>query len=133
LRPAWPSTGSRPRRSGRSRTCSAKRLDLDLDLDLDPDLGIGIPAARANALVGIACEALTNAAWHSGSRQVSLVLRRDGRRVRMRVRDSGQGFNIAACEGGFGLISMRDRARSVGGEVSISSAPGAGSQVEATV
>jgi signal transduction histidine kinase len=111
----------------------ARHLDLDLDLDLDPDLRIGIAAARANALVGIACEALTNAAWHSGSRQVSLILRRDGRRVRMRVRDSGHGFNIAACGGGFGLISMRDRARSVGGEVSISSEPGAGSQVEATV
>jgi signal transduction histidine kinase len=111
----------------------ARHLDLDLDLDLDPDLGIGIAAARANALVGIACEALTNAAWHSGSRQVSLILRRDGHRVRMRVRDSGHGFNIAACKAGFGLISMRDRARSVGGEVSISSEPGGGSQVEATV
>jgi signal transduction histidine kinase len=109
----------------------AQRFGLDLDLDLAPDLGV--PPARANALVGIACEALTNAARHSGSRQVSLILCRDGSRVRMRVRDWGEGFDVAACRSGFGLTSMRDRARSVGGEVSISSEPGAGSQVEASV
>jgi len=83
--------------------------------------------------VGIACEALTNAARHSGSQKVSLVLRRDGDCVRMRVRDSGQGFDIAARGFGFGLTSMRDRARSVGGQLQISSEPGAGSQVEATL
>jgi len=109
----------------------AERFGLDLDLDLAPD--IGMAPARADALVGIACEALTNAARHSGSRKVSLILRRDGDRVRMRVRDSGQGFDTAACGGGFGLTSMRDRARSVGGELHISSEPGTGSQVEATL
>jgi len=109
----------------------AKRFGLDLELDLASD--IGVAPARADALVGIACEALTNAARHSGSRQVSLILRRDGDRVRMRVRDSGQGFDTAACGGGFGLTSMRDRARSVGGELHISSEPGGGSQVEATL
>jgi signal transduction histidine kinase len=49
----------------------------------------------------------------------------------MRVRDSGQGFDIASSRRGFGLTSMRDRARSVGGELRISSEPGVGSQVEA--
>jgi signal transduction histidine kinase len=51
----------------------------------------------------------------------------------MQVRDSGHGFETAACRDGFGLTSMRDRARSVGGELRISSEPGAGSQVEATL
>jgi signal transduction histidine kinase len=109
----------------------AERLDLDLDLDLDVTAGIGLAPAQADALVRIACEALTNAARHSGSRQVSLIVRRDGGRVHMRVRDSGQGFDIASSRRGFGLTSMRDRARSVGGELRISSEPGAGSQVEA--
>jgi signal transduction histidine kinase len=109
----------------------AERFGLNLELDLAS--GIGMAPARADALVRIACEALTNVARHSGSRQVSLVLRRDGGRVRLRVRDSGQGFDPAACRGGFGLRSMRDRARSVGGDLRISSEPGAGSQVEATL
>jgi signal transduction histidine kinase len=109
----------------------AERFGLSLSLDLAS--GIGMAPARADALVRIACEALTNVARHSGSRQVSLILRREGGRVRMRVRDSGHGFDTAAYRGGFGLTSMSDRARSVGGELSIISEPGAGSQVEATL
>ena len=111
----------------------AERLDLDLDLDLDKAAGIGLAPAQADALVRIACEALTNAARHSGSRQVSLIVWPDGDRVRMRVRDPGRGFDITASRRGFGLTSMRDRACSVGGELRISSAPGAGSMVEATL
>jgi signal transduction histidine kinase len=109
----------------------AERFGLNLELDLAS--GIGMAPARADALVRIACEALTNVARHSDSRQVSLILRRDGGRVRLRVRDSGRGFDTTACPGGFGLRSMRDRARSVGGDLHISSEPGAGSQVEATL
>lgn len=109
----------------------AERFGLDLELDLAS--GIGVAPARADALVRIACEALTNVARHSGSRKVSLILRRDGGRLRMRVRDSGQGFDTATCCGGFGLTSMRDQAQSVGGELHISSEPGTGSQVEATL
>ena len=109
----------------------AQRLGLSLRLDLAS--GIAMAPERADALVRIACEALTNVAKHSGSHQVSIILRRHHGRVRMRVRDSGHGFDTAACRGGFGLTSMRDRARSVGGEVCISSKPGAGTQVEATL
>jgi signal transduction histidine kinase len=110
----------------------AERFGLNLELDLAS--GIGLAPARADALVRIACEALTNVAKHSGSRQVSLILRRDGGRVRLQVRDSGRGFDAAACRrGGFGLRSMRDRARLAGGDLRISSEPGAGSQVEATL
>ena len=109
----------------------AERFGLDLELDLAS--GIDMAPTRADALVRIACEALANTAKHSGSRQVSLILRSDGGRVRMRVSDSGQGFDTAACRDGFGLTSMRERARSVGGELRISSQPGAGSKVEVTL
>ena len=109
----------------------AERFGLNLKLDLAS--GIVMPPARADALVRIASEALTNVARHSGSRQVSLMLRRDGQRVRLRVCDSGHGFDRAARRDGFGLTSMRDRARSVGGDLRVSSEPGAGSQVEATL
>jgi signal transduction histidine kinase len=109
----------------------AERLGLDLDLDLAP--GIGVAPARADALVRIACEALTNVARHSGSRRASLVLRRERDRIRLRVRDAGRGFDADASPAGFGLRSMHDRARAVGGELHISSTPGEGSQVEATL
>ena len=103
----------------------AERLGLDLDLDLAS--GVGLAPARAEALVQIACEALTNVARHSGSRQAHLVLRRDGGRVHLLVRDQGRGFDTAAGRPGFGLRSMQARARAVGGELRVTSAPGAGS------
>jgi signal transduction histidine kinase len=109
----------------------AERLGLDLDLDLAS--GVGLAPARADALVQIACEALTNVARHSGSREAHLVLRRDGGRVHLLVRDPGRGFDTAASRSGFGLRSMQARARAVGGELRVTSAPGAGSLVEATL
>jgi signal transduction histidine kinase len=109
----------------------AERLGLDLELDLAS--GVGLAPAQADALVQIACEALTNVARHSGSRQAHLVLRRDRGRVRLMVRDPGRGFDTGASRPGFGLRSMQARARAVGGELRVSSAPGAGSLVEATL
>lgn len=109
----------------------AQRFNVELVVDLDRDLRL--PGQRAEALVRIACEAVTNAARHSGADRVSVVLTRDGSLARLRVSDAGRGFNTAAVPGGFGLTSMRERARAVGGELWISSAPGHGSQVEAAV
>jgi signal transduction histidine kinase len=108
----------------------AERLHLALELDLVP--GIRISAAREAALVRIACEAVANAARHSGAGQARLELERDGPRLRLRVSDQGKGFDTASASG-FGLVSMRERARSVGGELRISSAPSGGSVVEAVL
>jgi len=109
----------------------AARDHVKLELDVVP--GIWLSATRAEALVRIACEAVSNAARHSGAGRVSLSLRRDGSRVRLRVRDNGSGFDPAVPAGGFGLTSMHDRASSVGGDLRISSQPGHGTEVEATL
>jgi signal transduction histidine kinase len=109
----------------------AERYHVELDMDLIP--GIRMSAARREAFVRIACEAVTNAARHSGASRVSLGLARDGSGVRLRVSDEGHGFDAATPGGGFGLTSMRERARSVGGELLVWSAPGHGSRVEVEV
>ena len=109
----------------------AERYHVDLDLDLTSN--VRLSAARREALVRIACEAVTNAARHSGASLVNLGLEHDGSGVRLRVSDKGHGFDIAAPGDGFGLTSMRERARSVGGELLVSSRPGHGSQVEVAV
>jgi signal transduction histidine kinase len=109
----------------------AERHHVELDMDLTSD--IRLSAARREALMRIACEAVTNAARHSGASRVSLELEHDGSGVRMRISDKGHGFDTAAPDGGFGLISMRERAHSVGGELLIISAPGHGSEVEVAV
>ncbi len=92
---------------------SAKQYGVDLELDLVPD--VRLPEARADALVRIACEAVTNAGRHSGAGQVSVSLQRQGSRVRLRVSDYGSGFDPGTPAAGFGLTSMRERARLRGG------------------
>ena len=109
----------------------AERARIELELDVVP--GIQLPPTRAEVLVRIACEAVTNAARHSGAGSVTLCLERDGSLVRLRVADSGCGFDPTVPGSGFGLIAMRERARSVGGELRICSAPGRGSEVHAAV
>ncbi len=109
----------------------AERFQLRLRLDLAA--GIKASAERADALVRIACEAVTNAARHSGAAEVNLRLERDGARLRLQVTDQGRGFDPAGASTGFGLVSMRHRAQSVGGELRVSSTPGAGSVVEAAL
>jgi signal transduction histidine kinase len=107
----------------------AQRFHLGLELDLIP--GVRISAVREDALVRIACEAITNAALHSGAGQVSVKLERHGPRLRLRVSDKGSGFDMTVASG-FGLASMRERAHSAGGEFRVSSVLGLGSVVEAT-
>jgi signal transduction histidine kinase len=106
----------------------AGQFNVGLDLNLAE--GIRLSDERAEALLRIACEAVANAARHSGAGRVSLTLERQGSRVRLRVDDAGRGFDSTAPGGGFGLISMQERARSAGGELRIRSSEGRGSQVE---
>ncbi len=109
----------------------AERYHVELDLDLTSD--IRLSAQRREALVRIACEAVSNAARHSGAGRVNLGLERDGSSVRLWVSDKGHGFDAHDPGGGFGLTSMRERAHSVGAELVVSSVPGRGSQVEVAV
>jgi signal transduction histidine kinase len=109
----------------------AERYQVKLDLDLTSD--IRLPAPQRQAFVRIACEAVTNAARHSGADRVDLRLERRGSGVRLWVSDQGHGFDPADPGGGFGLTSMRARANSVGAELVVSSMPGQGSQVEVTL
>ena len=109
----------------------ADRYRVELDMEITSD--IRLSAARREALVRIACEAVTNAARHSGADRVNLGVARDGSGLRLWVSDEGHGFDTAAPGGGFGLTSMRERAHSVGAELVVSSAPGHGSQVEVAI
>jgi signal transduction histidine kinase len=112
----------------RAVTDIAQRFGVEVDLDLES--GACVSAARTEALLRIACEAVANAARHSGAQRIELSLRRAESGVRLRVRDAGRGFDPAASIGGFGLVSMRDRARASGGRLRVESTPGQGTMVE---
>jgi two-component system sensor histidine kinase UhpB len=77
-------------------------------------------------------EALSNTAQHSSATFVDFELRVfPSHGVELRVRDNGQGFDARTqAEGhGIGLSGMSERARLVGGELSVTSAPGSGTRV----
>ncbi|MGB6942374.1 MAG: ATP-binding protein [Bryobacteraceae bacterium] len=74
-------------------------------------------------LFRIVQEALTNVARHSGATRVAIELARSGDRVHLTVRDNGHGFQGNGASG-LGLVGMRARAQSVGGELQINSADG---------
>ncbi len=83
-----------------------------------------------DALVHIAREAVTNAVKHARASTVEVVLEHAGH-WRLTVRDDGRGFDEAPAEEGFGLHSMHQSARSLGGVVRVGSASGGGTTVEA--
>jgi len=84
-------------------------------------------------LFRIGQEALTNVARHSGATKVTMRLTRAGDRVRLRIEDNGKGLPVDAAlrRPGMGLVGMRARARSAGGELTIQSHPGSGVNIEA--
>jgi two-component system sensor histidine kinase UhpB len=87
-----------------------------------------------NVLFRIAQEALTNATKHSRASQAAVSLEEHGSVVKMVIADNGVGFDPAHLgkpEGkyGWGLLSMHERALSVGGNCRIESSPGEGVRV----
>ena len=99
-------------------------------LELDVAYGAELEPERLEALVRVACEAVTNSARHSGVGTVHVRLENVRQFVRLRVADRGRGFYPDEAAG-YGLVSMRERAEAIGGKVWIDSAPGRGTIVEA--
>ncbi|KRV49323.1 diguanylate cyclase [Wenjunlia vitaminophila] len=102
-----------------------------------------LPSAQEEALLRVAQEALHNALRHAGADTVRMDLAggdgeggAHGRGAVLRVADDGRGFDPDAVRRAgrhLGLVSMRDRARAVGGTLHITSAPGRGTVVEMVV
>lgn len=84
-------------------------------------------------LFRIVQEALTNVARHSRATRVQIHLWQEGQRIRLMLGDNGRGIEKRDGEqaGGMGMIGMRARARSAGGELAIQTRPGDGVVVEA--
>lgn len=81
-------------------------------------------------------EAVQNAARHAGASAVEVEVALRGDRLAAAVRDDGRGFDaaaeLAAGDGG-GLAGMARRARELGGELRVESAPGAGTCIHLEV
>ena len=87
---------------------------------LPPDIGA--------AVYRIAQEALRNTAKHAPEAAVLVELGCDETTLTLNVQDSGPGFDVEQYERGsaLGMISMEERALSLGGRLLIKSEPGRG-------
>jgi two-component system, NarL family, sensor histidine kinase DevS len=123
--------------SGLRRLVSEYRANTFSEVVLKgPETGLETLAqANSVALFHICQEALANAAKHAVAERVEVNVWLTEDRVVMEVRDTGKGFAVEkmATTIGHGLSNMQTRARAVGGDVDISSAPGEGTTVLAWV
>lgn len=107
--------------------------DLPIDVAVRGDTRRVEP--EVETAVYFAClEALQNVVKHGGPDvRATVTLRAQRGWVRFTVGDDGPGFDPGVGAASRGLTSMRDRVAAIGGEMSISSAPGAGTTVTGTV
>jgi signal transduction histidine kinase len=89
-------------------------------------------AGALTALYRAAQEGLTNAVRHAGAGRIEVTARFTAEAASVVVRDDGRGLP-ADRRDGFGLTGMRERLAAVGGELSLSGAPGGGTTLTATV
>lgn len=88
------------------------------------------------ALYRIAQEALNNIERHAMADRVEIVLRGTRQGAELRITDNGRGMvwpPPARGSGGLGLRNMQERAQQLGGALSVLSAPGKGTSIEARV
>jgi signal transduction histidine kinase len=78
----------------------------------------------------IACEALSNAVKHAEATRIRVAVVDRSDRLVVHIADDGRGGAIESTVGQ-GLVGMRDRAAALGGALSISSPPGAGTNIVA--
>jgi signal transduction histidine kinase len=83
----------------------------------------------------VASEAIRNAFRHAEARQVEVEIRYDQRQFRLRVRDDGKGIDATFLTpdgrtGHFGLHGMRERAKLMGGRLTVWTAAEAGTEIE---
>jgi PAS domain S-box-containing protein len=99
----------------------------DVPGNLSPDVSL--------CLYRIAQGCLNNVIRHSAAEKAKVELREAANEIRLRVTDSGVGFDVESpkAKTGLGLVSMRERLRLVGGTISIESRPSKGTEIDVRV
>jgi signal transduction histidine kinase len=109
---------------------SGIRIDLLVPADaprLSPEVEL--------CIFRIVQESLQNVARHSGAGSVRIVFDITREEIELTITDAGRGFSPSEVKkkGGLGLLSMEERALSMGGRLTVTSAPGAGTEVHLSV
>jgi signal transduction histidine kinase len=115
-----------------------EELSLRSDVDIKATLPASLPALSEQSELGlfrIAQEALTNATNHAQAASIELSLHFEHNLLLLEIRDNGQGFVTAqsASHGGLGLLGMQERAKQLGAELLLETAPTRGTCIRVTL
>ena len=125
------------RRTGHSAGAAVEAVCEDVDTLL--------PKETQLHLYRIIQEAVANAVRHAEAKQIRVEVTHEGDTVQARIHDDGHGFKVADFSGaraigspeevhrGFGLSSMSERARIIGGTLKIDSTAGSGTTVSVSI
>ena len=111
-----------------------KRTQIRFEFKSSPK-EIALDGGRSTTMFRICQEALTNVVRHANASKVRITLRREPSRVVLRISDNGKGIEEeqASDSKAFGVIAMRERARSWGGDFKIHGSPSKGTVVAVTI
>jgi signal transduction histidine kinase len=114
-----------------------KRTGVRVRLDADGSIA-QLPSKLGFILYRVAMEALNNVGLHARATAVAVEIKILSDRLRMKITDDGQSFNVKRvqrAQGGarLGLLGMQERLKIVGGRFSIKSTPGRGTTVTAWI
>jgi PAS domain S-box-containing protein len=113
-----------------------ERHQLKVSVRVVPEIHARVPTDRALLVFQSVRELLMNIAKHSGTGEACLSLEHSDRGLRIEVRDEGKGFTVSPESGPstkFGLFSIRERMRALGGTFDIDSMPGKGTTAVLTL
>lgn len=99
---------------------------IALEWDVDPELPPMGDRETGQHVRAMLSEAIANVVKHAGASRIRLRAWQEEGRVLIEVRDNGRGFEPAGVEAGRGLPGMHQRARALGGDLTIESTVGRG-------
>ena len=92
-----------------------------------------LPMGWEENLVRISQEVLTNVLRHAHADTFEVGLRFEPQLLGLELRDNGRGFDPGTRSDGFGLLGMRERVESMGGQLTLESLPGHGTIISITL
>jgi PAS domain S-box-containing protein len=100
-----------------------------------PETEFGLDEARTAAVFRILQESLANVARHAEATEVEIALSQDAHGFSMKVTDNGKGLQPGdrRKENSFGLMGIRERIHSLGGELEIASTPSQGTVLSISI
>jgi signal transduction histidine kinase len=96
-----------------------------------------LPEVIEEALLRIGQEAVTNTVKHADAHCVKIELDFSPPRIVLQIKDDGKGFVPDSCpgpnDGHFGLLGMSERAKRLGGQITVTSTPGTGTVIRVEI